>query len=229
MAATRAYPRGRGGDPLRWVAIALLLVIFVGFARSFYLRPFFHLAPLIPLLQIHGLLMTAWMALFGIQTVLIAKGRTDLHRLLGVAGIFVAALLTILGLATLFYSIVQHHHIKPYSAAFFQSFVAFDGVSLLLFAGFAMAAIVFRKRPANHRRLMLLATINLVPPALGRAVALFTHAHVEELVFGIMIATLLTVLALDRAKSHGFHRVFLFGCPIMAFDYAATLYFQMQS
>jgi hypothetical protein len=229
MVLTGTYAKRRDGNPVRWAVILLWLVIFVGFARSFYLRPIFHPAPLILLLQMHGLVMTAWMVLFGVQTILIARGRSDLHRALGFAGVLLAALLIVVGLATLFYSIVQHHGVKLYTAEFFQDFVAFDGVSLLLFAGFVAAAIYFRKQAALHRRLMLLATVNLVPPALGRAVALFTHQHVEEIVFGTMITVLLAVLVLDYTRNHSFHRVFLFGCSLMAADYAATFYFQVLS
>jgi hypothetical protein len=37
-----------------------------------------------------------------------------------------------------------------------------------MFALFASAGMLYRRRPAAHKRLMLLATIALLPPALGR-------------------------------------------------------------
>jgi hypothetical protein len=40
--------------------------------------------------------------------------------------------------------------------------------ALLLFAGFVAAALVLRRRPDYHRRLMLLATVSIIPPAIAR-------------------------------------------------------------
>lgn len=57
-----------------WMACGAILAVFVGFALTFYLQGYFVLRPdqplLTPLLIVHGLVGTLWMALF-----LIARGR----------------------------------------------------------------------------------------------------------------------------------------------------------
>ena len=59
------------GSRARWTAerrfyfamsVAILLVVYVGFARSFFLRPLFpdYPAPTEPIFYVHGILFAAW-------------------------------------------------------------------------------------------------------------------------------------------------------------------------
>src|SRR5438477_11819431 len=70
------------------MAAFILLAVSVGFARSYYLRglvgpPAFPLAPLTPVIHLHGFLFTGWILLFTAQTSLVSAGRRDLHLKLG--------------------------------------------------------------------------------------------------------------------------------------------------
>src|SRR5437660_9557211 len=82
------------------MAIAISIVIFVGFSRTFFLRPYFHSERLIPLLILHGIIFSSWIALFVTQTTLVATKRTSTHMKLGVAGGVLAALMIIVGTFT---------------------------------------------------------------------------------------------------------------------------------
>ncbi|HEV2617498.1 MAG TPA: hypothetical protein VGU63_12910 [Candidatus Acidoferrales bacterium] len=73
-----------------WVAVAAALVVFAGFARTYYLKEFFGTRSLALLLHVHGLVMTLWFLLFLVQVRLVAAHRTDLHRRLGVFGALLA-------------------------------------------------------------------------------------------------------------------------------------------
>src|SRR2546423_8317135 len=79
------------------MAIAILMAIFVGFSRTFYIRPYFHSEPLIPLLILHGMVFSSWIALFVTQTTLVATKRTRIHMKLGVASGAIAALMIVIG------------------------------------------------------------------------------------------------------------------------------------
>ena len=57
------------------MALAATLSVFVGFARTYYLRPQFQTTPLPLYLHIHGAVFTAWMVLFVVQTSLVAARR----------------------------------------------------------------------------------------------------------------------------------------------------------
>ena len=69
------------------MAIAILITVFAGFSRTWFLRPYFpQVQGLIPLLVLHGVLFSSWIALFITQTSLIAARRTRTHMRLGIAG-----------------------------------------------------------------------------------------------------------------------------------------------
>jgi hypothetical protein len=66
----------RGGERrlYTWAALVAVLIVFAGFARSYYLKGAFGSPDLAPLVHLHGLVMTAWIALFFVQVRLVAAG-----------------------------------------------------------------------------------------------------------------------------------------------------------
>jgi len=86
----------------------MLTLVVVGFARTFYARPFFgaideptRSAELPRHLMLHGLVMTSWFALVVTQTLLIAKRNVALHRRLGIAGAALAVLVVVVDMFTI--------------------------------------------------------------------------------------------------------------------------------
>ena len=61
------------------VSLVLALIVFIGFAPTYYLKGFFHGSPLPLLVQLHGFVMTLWYALFIVQISLASTGRFALH------------------------------------------------------------------------------------------------------------------------------------------------------
>jgi ABC-type nitrate/sulfonate/bicarbonate transport system substrate-binding protein len=51
----------------------------------------------VPLVIVHGLVFSSWIVLLVAQTSLVAGGRLDLHRRLGLAGMAIAALMIVIG------------------------------------------------------------------------------------------------------------------------------------
>src|SRR5260370_34477324 len=83
---------------LSGMAVLILATVFLGFARSYYLAGVFK-APLPSLIiHIHGVVFSSWILLLLAQTSLVAVGRVDLHRRLGLLGFGLACLLVIVGL-----------------------------------------------------------------------------------------------------------------------------------
>ena len=100
--AARTGPASRRREHLFYTGMAIAVVgtVFAGFAPTFYLRPFSGAPPLMPLLQLHGLVFTSWMMLLLTQTSLVAANRTDVHRRLGIAGAVIAVLMVLVGTMT---------------------------------------------------------------------------------------------------------------------------------
>lgn len=196
------------GNPrlLGYVLFALIIsaITFAGFAKNFYLRAWIGTRPITAMVHVHGWFMTAWVVLFLTQTLLIAKRRSDLHRKLGIAGAFLAFVIVTLGIYTISNSIFRQHpdaNLRLFSLLY----VAFDGISLLLFGGLVIAALRARLSPQVHKRLMLMAMLSLLPPAYGRFVAYFTHVGIEAIVLGLMSATVLLCIAIDAVRHRRLH------------------------
>jgi hypothetical protein len=49
------------------MAVAVVLTVFAGFARTYYLKPYFGSPSLTPLLHLHGLVFTSWLVLRPLQ------------------------------------------------------------------------------------------------------------------------------------------------------------------
>ena len=82
------------------MAIAVLITVFLGFSRSYFLKTYYGTPELSLLLHLHGLVFTSWVLLFLVQTTLIARDRIEQHRRLGVAGAVLSALLLVVGTIT---------------------------------------------------------------------------------------------------------------------------------
>lgn len=207
----------------RAIFVFVMTVILAGFARNFYLRAWFGTRELIPTAWLHGIVMSLWLMLFAIQVGLVACRRVDLHRKVGVLGAGLAVLIFAVGVLT----IVVRARIAIPGASLSQLsllFVAFDGLSLLLFAVLVVYALRQRARSDLHRRAMTMAMVALLPPAFGRLVAYVAHDHIEILVLGLMCATVLVCVAIDSLRSGRVYRISLVpGLLIMGANVATYL------
>jgi hypothetical protein len=154
-----------------WMAGLLLSVVLAGFAPTLYARAFFDVPPMPFYLHVHGAILTAWFVwLFG-QTVLARAGRIDLHRQLGIAGAMLAGMVVLAGLMA---QLDKEPRIRALGQDMGARLVPDSGIfwtnigTLALFLGFVAAAIALRRRAATHKRLMLLASVSIIGPALGR-------------------------------------------------------------
>ena len=151
------------------IALAILVTVFIGFSRSFFLRPLFPdwPSPAETLFYVHGVAFASWIVLLVVQTSLVAGGRTSVHRTIGPFGAVLAATMVVLGTiaaltaarrATGFVGI-------PVPPLQFLAVPLFD---MALFAAFTALAIAKRRDAQSHKRWMLLATVNLVTAAIAR-------------------------------------------------------------
>jgi hypothetical protein len=148
------------------MAVAAALTVFVGFARTYYLKDVFAGPPLTPLQHLHGFVFTAWIVFFLVQTWLIASRRPDVHRRLGVAGGVLAALMVVVGVAV---SVVfVRRGISPPGTPPAQVFLVVPIVDMMVFSALVGLGLHFRRRLETHKRLMLLATISILPAAIAR-------------------------------------------------------------
>ena len=189
------------------MAVAAALVVFTGFARTFYLRGTFDLPPLSRLLVVHGALFTAWILLFVAQTSLVALNRTGVHRRLGLsAALLVPAMLVVGFLAAVD---AARRGATPPGGPPPLVFMAIPFADLVVFGALAAAGLALRGRREAHKRLMLLATIGLLTPAIARLPGIAAAGPLAF--FGLADLFIVACLAYDRATRGRVHPAFVWG------------------
>ena len=216
--------RARAFDRRLYMAAAILfpVIVVAGFARTYYLRGFLGGPPLPSMVvHAHGLVMTAWVALFAAQVWLISSRRVRVHQRLGSAGVVLGVLILGTGLAAAVRAAKYGSASTPPDVPPL-AFLAVPLFDLLMFAVFFGAAIYHRRRPAAHKRLMLLTVVNFLPPAIARIPIASLQAAGPLWFFGFPTFLVLLFLWLD-ARTHGLNRIFLVGTLLLIASYVVRL------
>jgi hypothetical protein len=204
-------------------AVLFPLIILAGFGRTYYLRGLFDVPPLPSLVvHLHGLVMTAWVALFVTQVWLISSKRVRVHQRLGYTGIWLAALMLPVGFVTAARAGKYGSPSTPpgVSPLGFMIVPLFDLVMFTIFFG---AAIYYRKKPAEHKRLMLLTAINFIPPAIARIPIASLRALGPLWFFGFPTVLALICLGLDTWRYRRLNTIFVLGIALLVASYVGRL------
>jgi hypothetical protein len=190
------------------MAVAILITVFAGFSRSYFLKAQFGTPPLSTLLHVHGLVFTSWILLFLAQTSLVAARRTDIHRRLGVFGGVLAALLLILGTATAIIRVKAGS--APIPGVPPLVFLAIPFFDMVVFAILVGGAFYYRHRANVHKRLMTLATIALLSAPIARLPFEFMKLGPPAF-FGLTDLFIVALVVYDLAIWKHIHRATLWG------------------
>jgi hypothetical protein len=214
MAATTIdavpVPRARAERPLyAGAGLVAALVVFAGFAPSYYLSTLFGAADLTTLKHIHGVVMTSWFVLFFVQARLAATGRIATHRTLGLAGVFVAILLVAVGMALAIASVKAG--VSPVPGIPPHVFLVLPLGELVAFVALFSTAIALRKRSDYHKRLMLLASLAILSPAFARFPTDAMGLSGPPVFFALTDIVILGCIAYDTVKNRRLHPAFVGG------------------
>lgn len=195
-------------------AILFPLIIFAGFARTYYLRGFFDTPPLASMLvHVHGVIMSAWVLLFITQVYLIRSRNVKLHMKLGISSIPLAVLIVIVGFATAMAQAARGGTPLPEIPPL--AFLAVPFFDMVIFPILFGAAVYYRKTPANHKRLMLLTVFNFLPPGVARIPIAALTAYGPLWFFGFTDLIALTFLAVDTWRNKRLNTVFALGILLL--------------
>ncbi len=200
-----------------WFALFMPIVVLAGFARSYYLKGVFGF-PALPslLVHVHGIVMTSWVVLFVTQVTLVETGRTRTHQRLGVFGAVLAVLIVIVGVLTGIAGAARGATPGPPAL----QFLVIPLGDMLVFAILVGTALYFRRgRLDVHKRLMLLAAVNLLAPAIARIPLHFIETGGPLAFFGLTDLCLLACIGYDTVRNRRLHPAFLWGALfIIAFQ-----------
>lgn len=199
-------------------AIACALIAFLSFLPTYWLPLFGGSLRLAPLVHWHAGLQFGWVSLFVVQAGLAGSGRLALHRALGVAGILLAAAVLVMGIIAALHS--YHLQAAAGHAERARAFLIAPLTNVLFFAGAVAVAVGHFRHPEIHKRLMLLATVAVLVPAVARVFLVLVTGGttiVPPPIFVTLVPSLITDLLLVAAmvwdrRTHGrVHRVYWIG------------------
>ena len=202
-----------------WAALGACIVVFVGFAKTYYLKTLSGTPELPALRHIHGLIMTLWFGLLVVQARLVATRRVSLHRRLGVFGALLAGLVLTVGVMTAIDSARRGSSPGPPPLVF----LAVPMGDMLLFSAFVGIALYFRHRSDIHRRLMLLSSLSILGAAFARIPLDFVKNGGPLLFFGLTDLAVLACVAFDTRMNRRLHPAFGWGTLLVAASHPLRL------
>ncbi|HLL73465.1 MAG TPA: hypothetical protein VK363_18640 [Pyrinomonadaceae bacterium] len=206
--AINANTLRRPADRHLFLAAAILfpLVVLVGYFKSYYFSAFFDV-PSVANMLVHGhaVVMTLWVAYFSAQIALIRTRNVRVHMTMGMVGIALAALVVVVGTATAYDAQLVRGSAPPGVNP--HSFFVLPMLDMALFVVFFAGAIYYRKRPAEHKTLMLMTAIAFMPAALFRLPVVPPHLMIHW-AFGVPMIVALGCLGWHRAKHRKLNKVF---------------------
>lgn len=153
---------------LFFVAFALVAasLVLTGFGRTFFLplarrtfsAPWF--------VYVHGTLFLTWIGLLTTQSILVARHRTTLHRSLGRVAAGLIPLMVASGVVVAFWASARD--VRKGGGDEVVAFFCGELMDMLLFGVLATAALLTRRHPQAHKRLIVLATLAILGAAVGR-------------------------------------------------------------
>jgi hypothetical protein len=204
-----------------WLSVSIVVLVFVGFSRTYYLQSLFKTPSLSTFLHVHGAVMTGWIALFAMQTFLIASNRTRMHRIMGAFGAGYAVLVIVMGCTATVLAARREVLAHSQFVSSILTVLALELTQMFLFASLVVCGIWLKNRGDYHKRLMLLATFCILPNPIVR---LFVWAGFGSNIVILSVWALLTaaVVLLDSIRNRRLHPASGFGATItVAFLYSA--------
>lgn len=162
------------------------------------------------MVHVHGLMYFAWMFLFILQPVLVRIGKTDVHRKIGVAGFILAGGMVIIGLLTAITGARLNSPTLIVGGLTAKQFLIVPITDMILFTLYLGLSFGNLKDSEAHKRLMILATLAVIPAAVGRIAGIF---EISNLLMILMIqhGILYAGVIYDLVRRRKIHPVYIWG------------------
>ncbi len=144
---------------------------------------------------IHGVVFALWVAVYVVQTSLIAMSRVEYHKMLGLFAVIVLIALIPAGLMPVLYKVSVGTKTIDHAG--------FNIVTLILGIVFAAAGVLNRKNAYVHKRLMLFATLVFCVAAADRVAIVLAMDEVRVFRKVLAVVPAIALVACDfwRARA----------------------------
>jgi uncharacterized membrane protein YozB (DUF420 family) len=200
------------------MSLFLAFIVVFGFSHTIPndLKP-----PGLPIIfKLHAAIFVAWVTLFIAQPSLIRAGAVTWHRRLGIIGAVLALAMVILGVIAVLVAL-HARALPPFYAP--GLFLLRNLGSMLVFAILVTAAILARRHPDWHKRLILCAAIVIAAPGLERCLPVFENGpHWNLVIDALIIVIELFGPAIDLIARNRIHPAYFYGIGAILCGQAVT-------
>jgi hypothetical protein len=154
-----------------FIGLLSLLYVIAGFTPTYF-------APLAagsfkakPVYHIHGIMYMLWIALIISQPLLIRFRLTHLHKKIGYAGLTLAVGMFVIGVVMAFTA--NQVALEKGAGNTALTFLIIPLTDMMLFGTFITLTMMNLKNSEVHKRLILLATLSILPAAFGRIIGIY--------------------------------------------------------
>jgi hypothetical protein len=200
------------------MSLVIAGVVIYGFSHTINENLIHPVYPRPLVLYFHAAIFTGWVVLLITQSALIRTRNVRLHRKLGLCALALAIAVPIIGIATGVAMARFNTQHGDTDAREFLIVPFFDMVAFTIVVGLA---IVWRRKPEYHRRLMFLATCALTIAAFNRFPASIVP---ENWGYAGVDALILLGVGHDLFVTKHIHPIYLYGLPMMIIGQALTMY-----
>ncbi len=169
--------------------------------------------------------MLAWVIVLVAQVFLIARKQLAWHRRLGWVGLAFAALVVIMGTSATWRAAVREVSGHTEDASSQLTVLGLELMQMALFAVFASMGFLWRRRPAYHKRMMIVATAVMLPNPIVRMLDALHVGSINATTVIILDVLILAVVATDTARHRHLHPAFGWGAATAMGGIQAALVF----
>lgn len=197
-----------------FIGVLALLFTLVGFSGTYLIPVSTGTFSGRTIHHIHGIVYFLWLILVIVQPILVQTHKISIHKRLGYFGFVLAMAMIVVGI-TLAISSARLKVLSGADVFEIKSFLILPFTDMFFFATFIGLALLNLKNGAAHKRLMVLATLAILPAAFGRMFPLLGMTEFTPV--NILLALLLqqSILFLgmlhDRLTRKKIHPVYLWG------------------
>jgi FtsH-binding integral membrane protein len=200
------------------MSLVMTVLVLWGFSHTVE-QNLFRAKPAKPLLLwMHGAAFSTWMVFFIAQSALVRIRKVSVHRTLGWFGAALAALMLVLGLTVAVY--MTRWDMVVLHKKDVAQFLSIPFLDMAVFGTCMGLAILWRKKPDYHRRLIFVATCELMDAAIGRFDFWFNHSIFYIGLDLLIVAGMMRDLAVDGR----IHKVYLYTLPVLIVGQSIAVY-----
>jgi hypothetical protein len=156
------HPQDRNAFPA--MVVAVWAAILGGFGWDIVDHLHKHTANWPVVIHIHAAVFLSWLMLLTTQVLLVRSRRLETHRRLGLIGAGLIPVMIVLALSAAW--VMDRHDLGTKDAD--PAFFSIQLVDVIVFGTVAPAALLLRGDPSAHKRLILLATFQIVDAGFDR-------------------------------------------------------------